>query len=56
MSPAVAAEFSKVPAMNLKIRCCDGHQINAKADNRIALVYAIELSKDALQFYRNLTD
>ena len=56
MSPAVAAEFSKVPTMNLKIRCCDGHQINAKADNRIALVYAIELSKDALQFYRNLAD
>ena len=45
-----------VPTMNLKIRCCDGHQINARADNRKALAYAIELSKDALQFYRNMAE
>jgi hypothetical protein len=43
-----------VPTMNLTIRCCDGHQITSKADNRKALAYAIELSKDALQFYRNM--
>jgi rubrerythrin len=42
--------------MNLKIRCCDAHQINARADNRKALAYAIELSKDALQFYRNMAE
>lgn len=45
-----------VPTMNLNIRCCDSHQITAKADNRKALVYAIELSKDALQFYRNMSE
>lgn len=45
-----------VPTMNLNIRCCDGHQITAHADNRKALAYAIELSKDALQFYRNMAD
>jgi len=56
MSPAVVPEFSNVPTMNLKISCRDGHLINAKADNREALVYVIELSKGALQFCCNLAD
>ena len=45
-----------VPTMNLNIRCCDLHQITADADNRKALAYAIQMSKDALQFYRDMTD
>lgn len=45
-----------VPTMNLKIRCGDSHQITAKADNRKALAYAIELSKDALHFYRSMAE
>ena len=44
-----------VPTMNLNIRCCDLHQINANADNRKALAYAIQMSKDALQFYRDMS-
>ena len=45
-----------VPTMGLHLRCCDSQQITAKADNRKALAYAIELSKDALQFYRNMSE
>jgi hypothetical protein len=45
-----------VPTMNLNIRCCDSHRITADADNRKALAYAIALSKDALQFYRNMAE
>ena len=47
-----------VPIMNLahSIRCCDLHQINANADNRKALAFAIQMSKDSLEFYRGMTD
>ncbi len=47
-----------VPIMNLadSIRCCDLHQINANANNRKAMAYAIQMSKDALEFYRSMTD
>lgn len=43
-----------VPTMNLNIRCCDLHHINVDADNRKALAYAIQMSKNALQFYRGM--
>lgn len=43
-----------VPTMDLTIRCCDMHQINADADNRKALAFAIQMSKDALQYYRDM--
>ena len=47
-----------VPIMNLahSIRCCDLHQINANADNRKALAFAMQMSKEALEFYRGMTD
>ncbi len=47
-----------VPLMNLtqSIRCCDLHQISVGASNRKALAYAIQMSKDALDFYRGMTD
>lgn len=45
-----------MPTMNLNIRCCDHHQINADADNREALAFAIQMSKDALQFYRDMAE
>lgn len=47
-----------VPIMNLaeSIRCCDLHSIGANASNRKALAYAIQMSKDALQFYRSMAD
>ncbi|WP_020678032.1 hypothetical protein [Geopsychrobacter electrodiphilus] len=45
-----------VPTMNLIIRCCDLHQITAGSDNRKALAYAIQLSIDALQFYRGMSE
>jgi len=47
-----------VPIMNLahSIRCCDLHQINADVDNRKAMAFAIQLSKDALEFYRSMAD
>jgi len=47
-----------VPIMNLAgtIRCCDLHNINAAADNRKALAYAIQMSKDALEFYRSMSE
>lgn len=43
-----------VPTMDLTIRCCDMHQINADADNRKALAFAIQMSKDALEYYRRM--
>ena len=47
-----------VPIMNLAqtIRCCDLHQIDAGADNRKALAFAIRMSKDALEFYRAMAE
>ncbi len=47
-----------VPIMNLaeSIRCCDLHSIGADASNRKVLAYAIQLSKDALQFYRSMAE
>lgn len=47
-----------VPIMNLaeSIRCCDLHSIGVDASNRKALAYAIQMSKDALEFYRSMTD
>ena len=47
-----------VPIMNLAdiIHCCDLNSIGADADNRKALAYAIQISKDALDFYRKMTD
>lgn len=47
-----------VRVMNLahSIRCCDLHQINSKANNRKALAFAIQMSKNALEFYRGMSD
>lgn len=45
-----------VPTMDLVIRCCDLHQINADADNRKALAFALQMSKDALQYYRSMAE
>jgi rubrerythrin len=45
-----------VPTMDLMIHYCDLHQITTDADNRKALAYSIQMSKDALQFYRGMTD
>jgi hypothetical protein len=47
-----------VPIMNLaeSIRCCDLHSIGADASKRKALAYAIQMSKDALEFYRSMAD
>jgi len=47
-----------VPIMNLaeSIRCCDLHLIGADASNRKALAYAIQMSKDALEFYRSMVE
>ncbi len=47
-----------VPIMNLadSIRCCDLHQISAGAKNRKALAFAIQMSKDALEFYRGMAE
>ena len=47
-----------VPIMNLaeSIRCCDLHSIEADASTRKALAYAIQMSKDALEFYRSMAD
>lgn len=46
-----------VPTMDLahSIRCCDLRQITADADNRKALAFAMQMSKDALEFYRRMT-
>ena len=47
-----------VPIMNLaeSIRCCDLHSIGPDASKRKALAYAIQMSKDALEFYRSMAD
>lgn len=45
-----------LPTMNLNIRDADYQQIDAGADNRKALAYAIQMSKNALQFYRDMTE
>ena len=47
-----------VPIMNLaqSIHCCDLHKIDERADNRKALTFAIRMSKDALDFYRGMSD
>jgi len=44
-----------VSIMNLAFRCCDQQQIDADADNRKALAFAIRMSQDALKFYRDMT-
>ena len=43
-----------VSIMNLSVRCCDQHQIDAHADNRKALAFAIQMDQDALKFYRDM--
>ena len=43
-----------VSVMNLRVRCCDQHQIDAGADARKALAYAIQMAQDALRFYRDM--
>jgi rubrerythrin len=43
-----------VSTMNLSVRCCDPHRIDADADGRKALAYAIQQAQDALGFYRNM--
>lgn len=47
-----------VPIMNLaeSIRCCDLRSIGANADNRKALAYSIQMSKEALEFYRTMAE
>jgi rubrerythrin len=36
------------------VRCCDQHRIDAAADARKALAYAIQMAQDALKFYREM--
>jgi hypothetical protein len=43
-----------VSIMNLSVRCCDPHRIDADADGRKALAYAIQMAQDALRFYRDM--
>jgi len=43
-----------VSIMNLSVRCCDQHRIDADADARKALAYAIQMAQDALKFYREM--
>lgn len=43
-----------VPTMDLTLRCCDPRHIDAAADNRKALAFAIQMSKDALEYYRRM--
>lgn len=45
-----------VPTMDLaqSIRCCDLRQITADVNNRKALAFAMQMSKDALDFYRKM--
>jgi rubrerythrin len=45
-----------VSVMNLPVRCCDQHRIDADADARKALAYAIQMAQDALKFYRDMTN
>ena len=44
-----------VSIMNLSVHCCDQHQIDANADNRKALAFAIQMAQDSLKFYRDMT-
>lgn len=44
-----------VSIMHLTVRCCDLDRIDASADNRKALAYAIKMAQDALKFYRDMT-
>lgn len=44
-----------LPTMNLTLRDTDYHRIDRDADNRKALGYAIQMSKDALKFYRDMS-
>jgi rubrerythrin len=43
-----------VSVMNLKVRCCDQGQIDAGADARKALAFAMQMAQDALRFYRDM--
>jgi len=43
-----------VSVMNLTVRCCDQRRIDADADARKALAYAIQMAQDALKFYRDM--
>lgn len=43
-----------VSVMNLSVRCCDQTRIDADADARKALAYAIQMAQDALKFYRDM--
>ena len=45
-----------VAIMNLSVRCCDQHRIDADADARKALAYAIQMAQDALKFYREMAN
>jgi len=43
-----------VSVMHLSLRCCDQHRIDADADSRKALAFAIRMAQDALTFYRDM--
>lgn len=43
-----------VSVMHLSVRCCDQTKIDAAADARKALAYAIQMAQDALKFYRDM--
>ena len=43
-----------VSIMHLAVRCCDQHRIDAQADNRKALAFAIQMAQDSLHFYRDM--
>lgn len=43
-----------VSVMHLSVRCCDQNRIDADADARKALAYAIQMAQDALKFYRDM--
>ncbi|MHB8707509.1 MAG: ferritin family protein [Desulfuromonadales bacterium] len=45
-----------VSVMNLSVRCCDQNRIDADADARKALAYAIQMAQDALKFYRDMAN
>lgn len=43
-----------VSVMHLLVRCCDMNRIDAHADARKALAFAIQMAQDALKFYRDM--
>lgn len=43
-----------VSVMHLSVRCCDMNRIDAYADARKALAFAIQMAQDALKFYRDM--